>query len=585
MKGQVPPRPKRALVASKWVEPTGTMLVPCFCLLIYGLTWAQYVLDDDIEHYNHAEPATTKCPLLPGQPVNVLQVPVILPDSRTHGRGDSVSSQKLTMNPEDKYLNPREPPKPKPRLRTSPGVPQQATFESSLKPPTLGAAARSTSQPPDAGQGKADSTRHGTSSKGARSVSPPRSRGLGSAFHSHSRSAASERTSSASGHVANGYGYDRLRTESNSRGRDRQASSHSNGSFAGGTTNSQSTERLPHREPVPAASAETAPLSIQDRRAQRSRSREPSPQRNVLTLETRPGQGKSSNQCRPLNKHPPRAKEFFSKQKSRLPSKAKMLAAMDPTTPKPWMSKEKRLPTLPNSPSSVMDEAVRDLDAHDKAMDLEKLQSRFSEMTVADDSTTSNSPCERSRFSEWSTDSDAFSPESTTSSPTFKRDTHIPPTHDEAESTNPSLTPLVGDYSDPATPHLLADSKSSSPTSVPDQTSPIDISVPQLTVAEFSPDLDISGLAIEGVDQLESNPKRHAAFLDEVQSVKALKSPAPSTPMSSQTIKRDMTSSHQSELHQPFTRRPSRQSVTMQELMNELSYLKTAIGSGTDVSI
>jgi hypothetical protein len=33
---------------------------------------------DDIEYYNEAEPTTTMCPLLPGQPMNVLNVPIIL---------------------------------------------------------------------------------------------------------------------------------------------------------------------------------------------------------------------------------------------------------------------------------------------------------------------------------------------------------------------------------------------------------------------------------------------------------------------------------------------------------------------------
>src|SRR6266516_3551276 len=88
----------------------------------------QYQLDNSIEFHNSAEPSTTSCPLMPGQLVNVLNVPFHLSSGRS--RNDSVSStssELRTMNPEDKFLNPRPVPAPPSKLsrrNTSPILPQ-----------------------------------------------------------------------------------------------------------------------------------------------------------------------------------------------------------------------------------------------------------------------------------------------------------------------------------------------------------------------------------------------------------------------------------------------------------------------------
>ena len=83
----------------------------------------QYKLDDDVEYHNPAEPSTTSCPMLPGQVVNVLNVPMHFSSGRQRHRNASVSStssELRTMNPEDKYLNPRPAPEPTlARLNTS----------------------------------------------------------------------------------------------------------------------------------------------------------------------------------------------------------------------------------------------------------------------------------------------------------------------------------------------------------------------------------------------------------------------------------------------------------------------------------
>ncbi|KAI9876776.1 MAG: hypothetical protein M1830_005721, partial [Pleopsidium flavum] len=86
-----------------------------------GKYWYYYQLDGDTEYHNPAEPATTSCPLLPGQPLNVLDVPTQIGEGDVRARSGSTSSAVgCTMNPEDKYLNPRAAPVPMlPRLTTS----------------------------------------------------------------------------------------------------------------------------------------------------------------------------------------------------------------------------------------------------------------------------------------------------------------------------------------------------------------------------------------------------------------------------------------------------------------------------------
>ena len=70
----------------------------------------QYVLDGDIEYHDPAEPSTSSCPLLPGQMVNVLDVPIQSkePSGRSpNGSTTSVDSLLVfTLDPKDKYLPP-----------------------------------------------------------------------------------------------------------------------------------------------------------------------------------------------------------------------------------------------------------------------------------------------------------------------------------------------------------------------------------------------------------------------------------------------------------------------------------------------
>ncbi|KAF2678062.1 hypothetical protein K458DRAFT_143652 [Lentithecium fluviatile CBS 122367] len=76
-----------------------------------GTYWYYYNVDGE-ERHNPSEPSTTVCPLLPGQRLNVLEVP-----RESRSRSSSESSDNFTRNPRDKFLTPVPPkPLPSPRL-------------------------------------------------------------------------------------------------------------------------------------------------------------------------------------------------------------------------------------------------------------------------------------------------------------------------------------------------------------------------------------------------------------------------------------------------------------------------------------
>jgi hypothetical protein len=271
-----------------------------------------------------------------------------------------------------------------------------------------------------------------------------------------------------------------------------------------------------------------------------------------------------------------------------------------PTPTKPFAKKEKRLPTLPNSPSSVMDEAVRAIDERDKAMDPEILRSHFSSMTMTDDSIHSRFIPERSRFSEWSTDTEADdynTPESMVSTSTFNQDCNYETEASDDRWKTPELS-QSGDAAtntDPNTPHLTVHSKPSSPNSASGDL-PWNVPLPHLTVSLSSPSIDGSGLGIEGMDEVESNPKRHAALFSALESMQALamsRSPNASPILLPQVL-RDSVSErklsverrHSDQAESIRSRRSNADfqggNATMQELMDELSYLKNMIQSEMD---
>ncbi|OAL56395.1 hypothetical protein IQ07DRAFT_5958 [Pyrenochaeta sp. DS3sAY3a] len=103
-----------------------------------GTYWYYYKVDEDDECHNPSEPSTTVCPLLPGQRLNVLDIP-----REGHSRSLSDTSDAFTRNPKDRYLTPVPPqplrPIPSPRIGASspefyamplpsPWAPKSATY-------------------------------------------------------------------------------------------------------------------------------------------------------------------------------------------------------------------------------------------------------------------------------------------------------------------------------------------------------------------------------------------------------------------------------------------------------------------------
>ncbi|MCJ1250778.1 hypothetical protein MMC30_008006 [Trapelia coarctata] len=83
-----------------------------------GTYWYYYELNGSIEYHNPAEPSITSCPFLPGQTVNVLEVPIQIQEHNSRSPSASTSSltstYHYTLNPEDKYVNPAPPTSPIP---------------------------------------------------------------------------------------------------------------------------------------------------------------------------------------------------------------------------------------------------------------------------------------------------------------------------------------------------------------------------------------------------------------------------------------------------------------------------------------
>ena len=498
------------------------------------------MLNEDVESYSQAEPVTTKCPLLPGQPLNVLNVPIILPDSHSHGRSASSSSQKedyRTMNPEDKYMNPRKPPKPNlARLQTSIPNPNQSSNPPSNSP-RGSFHHRSASQPNSA-------ARRDEKSKEERSASPPRGLGLRHAL-TQRRPGPSPRAQAFNESL-------RLKVPLNERR-----------NIPGICVNSGAVS------PSSSHSDKPVPSSIQTRRALKAKAGNAPQARNLLTVETRP-------QLLKL----PAYKAAASGSGSGSADGARAMhtrSGSDDMTPTGPHVSEKRLPSLPNTPSSVMDEAVRAIDERDKALDAAVLHSHFSSMT-ADDFTNSRFVAEHSRFSEWSTDTeeadDTSSESMVSTSSTFPIQSHESQAPEEWKT--PDLTSNdAATNTDPNTPHLTVHSKPSSPNSASGDIPPW---LPQLTIS--SPHLSGSGLGIDQMDEVESNPKRHAALFSALESMQALslaQSREGSPILLSESDRRDSGTYSRHSDASSF-----RGKATMQEMMDELSYLKNMIQAEMD---
>ncbi|PLB37357.1 uncharacterized protein BDW47DRAFT_117995 [Aspergillus candidus] len=554
--------------------------------------WYYYLLDDDVEYHNEAEPVTSRCPFLPGQPVNVLHVPVILPDTHsTSSRDQSLAGLRTdhrTMNPEDKFMNPRQPPKPKAsRLRTSPPHLQEPTPAWSFNASPLGALVhRSASQPRSATHSSGS-----LGNKSARSVSPPRSRGIRSAFRQWN--ASSPDLTSA----------DQLSVEpTTALARSRPRSRHGHALF-GDRPERSASDRVPPRDrtprfpddtlllrrPASAGSRESQPLSIQDRRARSSSSSAPSSSHVPLTVQTRPGLPRrttSSDQ----GPHARPAQKFLAPLDTKIPpllaTAAELALSDSAATPRPSPFTEKRLPTLPNSPSSVMDDALADLDERERALDVENLGSHFSDLTETDASSRASSspPCERSRFSSWSTDNEVTHdstipsthfPPTTTRHHNHDATSPVPDSTEVPELLNPSTT-----AEDPDTPHLPLNCKPSPTTVIGGDDSPCWAGLPP-PHHHSADDLDIPSLSIEDtVDDVETNPKRYAAFFGEMDPLEALglaKSPDAPVLRFPERGSDAAVSRKGSAVSAGGSERAGRSEDAVQEMLDELSYLKNMI--------
>lgn len=106
-------------------DPTASVTARQGGLRQGGRYWYYYRLDDEIDDYNRNERSTTSCPLLPGQIVNIMHIPYVF--GRSRSRSSSTSSEQRTMNPDDRYMNPRPvPARPVERVSTSPNLASSA---------------------------------------------------------------------------------------------------------------------------------------------------------------------------------------------------------------------------------------------------------------------------------------------------------------------------------------------------------------------------------------------------------------------------------------------------------------------------
>ncbi|KAN0079571.1 hypothetical protein V8E54_004785 [Elaphomyces granulatus] len=561
-----------------------------------GTYWYYYRLDGDVESYNETEPITTLCPLLPGQPVNILHVPIVLPDSNSqHKRDGSISSQKSeirTMDPQDKYMNPRTPPRPKPpRLKTSPPLYQEAncSWSSLLSSPLNVHGDRSVSQPVSATDNPKCCI--APKLKAARSVSPPKSRGLRAAFK-HLAAVQPPNVAPEERHrgrpVARTDEIGHLAARSGSPHDDRcnyVDASNASSDYSSRVTSPEDSdieglgiERLPFRRPAMEKDS-SPPAPIWSRRASKLGRRDPSPISHCLRLDGPSQEIKFSSPSASNTKVLEPLEEVLSQQDTPLAIGA-TVSDGDPTSI-PVNHVEKRLPTLPNSPSSVMDEELRAMDAMNRVLDTKVLCSHFSDCTSTDDSATlAGSTNERSRFSEWSTDTELVSPASMTSSSTLNNDSQgCSPSSDVIAGPHFSSPLFHPSSSGPATPTLNPIAGSFSPVTVAHQ-SPV---LPSSARTSFRTSDDE-----EDLGDVESNSKRHAAMFPGLTGIDHYSFFPTGSPMARPT-------SHQNDstLNTPVPARKkdldSEQfdsgvvfhSRAMRELIDELSYLGEMIQAGT----
>lgn len=506
------------------------------------------------------------------------------------------------MDPEDKYMNPRTPPKPRPglpRLKTSPPLYQQTAPSASM----LSLLGSHDERPPVS---QPISSTHSTMfrlvprPKPERSQSPPRSKGLRAAllnitgarlpadypedhrylFKSEDQPPMEISVPSTSTSNPNSSYSSRLPSPMNSP-------VELDGVEIG---------RLPFRNPQLGSDSRQELPSLRVRRASKS-SREETPL--ALSLEPHSSSRETERPVFSRNDVLETLEERPSQQSTPVAvnSRDRVPSAADSPVPAFLGSKEKRLPTLPNSPSSVLDAELRAIEARYKPLDMDLLYSRFSDDTSFAVSKVYDSKIipEKSRFSEWSTDAENDSPASMTSSSTFNADRSfdtspmIGQDHRfqinskvvKTQHTFDALLPIV-DVSGPATPIFENESEIVlSPSKVDSDHSPIFVSAPigpiPTASAAGEPDspfihqsFEFSSFDLDDYDSFhEPNPKRQGAILP-----LGVVSSSPADESSLHPM------SPQKEQQYRLSDEYTSQSKAIQELIDEIGYLGDLISSG-----
>ncbi|PGH12047.1 hypothetical protein AJ80_06866 [Polytolypa hystricis UAMH7299] len=543
-----------------------------------GTYWYYYQLDDHVEYYSEAEPSTTACPFLPGQVVNVLHVPINLPSSkRYHSRDSSVASERTpyqTMKPEDKYLNPRTPPRPKlPRLTTSPAdLPQRSSPAISPLPTPLSATSseRSSSHPRATSNLRRFRLGGKLSLDLRRSPSPgAKSGALRTAFINF----ASPLPGASDGERERGrQGYTgRSRSTSRSKAEYKPSALGRSGNTSLNTSNPSSprlgsSENLGKEALTLRVDTSYRAYSPQSRDRSTSRTREMSPLSNSVTIEDLLADEQQRTHADSLTSRLTALNESGTTLHT---LELNLIQEDELTTPLDLFGK--RLPTLPNSPSSVLDEELRAMDALNQPYPEEALQSHFSEFSdTASEMSGSYSSYllpSGSRFSEYSTDAEMHSPSSMTSASTFNNDSACTDQFtgfDFAMSQTSASPTIVSGLDNPG--------KKSDETCRP-STKTSDLGISGLCIAKKSRagsdnssrageprkfPTSWEGLVIRGDDYSSGNPLE----LDES---------ALTTPRANQSNTNNYT------LPDPLPEQSIQLQTTMQELMDELSYLGSMI--------
>lgn len=405
----------------------------------------QYQLDDATDFHDSAEPSTTACPLLPGQLLNVLNVPFHLSSGRS--RNDSVSSTSSdlrTMNPADKFMNPRPVPIPQPklaRLNTSPTLPSFPNMSASSSWSGSPWSARSVSSSRGASSPASAVAlrmfrlpRKPSIDDQSRSTSPPnKPTGLRAAF----RQFTSPRTTSPEA--------DPNRGRKNHVERELEISEPillpqiGIGRVSNSSSNVSSRSASREKSPPSTAERHALPLQIpqlalrrglekpadlrdelsatsfQSHRRQRSQSREPSSLRN--SLKSTDGLDADTPTV-DVNGHRYQPLETLKETPSQLntpiwPVTARKIVENATEHGSADQLLEKRLPTLPNTPSSVYPSSLVSYSpAKRLSEELRNLQSHFSEMTMSSTSSPSVHGNDFSHFSRWTVATAERSPSS-----------------------------------------------------------------------------------------------------------------------------------------------------------------------------